>query len=189
VQHALRAYTPNDQKDLRAAARSFRVNPAFDTEEALQELGTGEALVSVLDGKGIPSIVERAGVLPPRSSMSAADDQVVQAVIRESALYTKYTDTDDRRSAYEVLAEYREEQELQAAAEAREAQWQKEEAERLAAWEREEKAKAKKRAAAAKKTQSTLEKAVNKTINSTANTIGREIGKQIIRGLFGTRKR
>ena len=81
VQHALRAYTPNDQKALRAAAKSFRVNPAFDTEEALQALGVGEALVSVLDEKGVPSIVERANILPPRSSMNIAPDDMIQKAI------------------------------------------------------------------------------------------------------------
>ena len=80
VQHALRAYTPNDQKALRAAARSFRVNEKFDTEEALQALGVGEALVSVLDEKGVPSIVEKAGILPPRSSMEAVADDVIAEV-------------------------------------------------------------------------------------------------------------
>ena len=110
VQHALRAYTPNDQKALRAAARSFRANPAFNTEEALQALGVGEALVSVLDEKGVPSVVQRAGVLPPRSSMSAANQTEVDRVISESPLYRKYTQMEDRRSAYEVLEEVREEQ-------------------------------------------------------------------------------
>ena len=81
VQHALRAYTPNEQKALRYAARSFRVNPEFDTERTLQELATGEALVSVLDPKGVPGIVQRANILPPRSSMSAASDEEIQHAI------------------------------------------------------------------------------------------------------------
>ena len=83
VQHALRAYTPKDQKDLRAAAQSFRVNPAFDTEEVLQALGTGEALVSVLDEDGVPSIVERANILPPHSSMNAVGESVLQTDKRQ----------------------------------------------------------------------------------------------------------
>ena len=182
VQHALRAYTPNDQKALRAAARSFRVNPAFDTEETLQALGTGEALVSVLDEKGVPSIVDRAGILPPRSSMSAADENTVQTVIRDSAYFDKYAQTEDRRSAYEVLAEVREEEMERAEQEARQAAWEKEMAQRKKAYTQ----TTTRRTTSTRKKQTTLEKAVSKTITSTANTIGRELGKQLVRGLFGT---
>jgi len=182
VQHALRAYTPNDQKALRAAARSFRVNPAFDTEEALQALGTGEALVSVLDEKGVPSIVDRAGILPPRSSMSAADENTVQTVICGSAYFDKYAQTEDRRSAYEVLAEVREEEMERAEQEARQAAWEKELAQKRKAYTQ----ATTRRTTSSRKKQTTLEKAVSKTITSTANTIGRELGKQLVRGLFGT---
>ena len=145
VQHALRAYTPNDQKALRAAAKSFRVNPAFNTEEALQALGVGEALVSVLDEKGVPSIVQKAGILPPRSSMSAAPEADVQQAIQKSPLYQKYTQSMDRRSAYEVLEEVRDQQAAQEEAAARQAAWEKEQKARekemkaqQAAWEREQ---------------------------------------------------
>ena len=78
VQHALRAYTPAEQKSVTAAAKGFRVNPAFDTKTALTELGVGEALVSFLDEDGIPSIVHRAFVLPPESLMGIADETAVQ---------------------------------------------------------------------------------------------------------------
>ena len=169
VQHALRAYTPNDQKGLRAAARSFRENPAFDTEEVLQALGTGEALVSVLDKKGAPTIVERANILPPRSSMNAADDAVVQSVIRESPLFDKYTQTVDRRSAYEMLDEARKAEEQNAEETGREKAKEKE----------------KKSSSRTSSRQSTFEKAINSTVTS----IGRELGKQIVRGIFGTRRR
>ena len=182
VQHALRAYTPNDQKDLRAAARSFRVNPAFDTEETLQALGTGEALVSVLDEDGVPSIVDRANILPPRSSMSAADENTVRAVIRNSSLFNKYAQTEDRRTAYEVLAQVREEEMERAEEEARQAAWEKEMAQREKACRQ----TTTRRTTSTRKKQTTLEKAVSKTISSTANTIGRELGKQLVRGLFGT---
>ena len=103
VQHALRAYTPNEQKALRYAAKSFRVNPEFDTETVLQELETGQALVSVLDVKGVPGIVQRAGILPPRSSMSIAEESVVAAVMAASPLKDKYDTAVDRISAYETL--------------------------------------------------------------------------------------
>ena len=78
VQHALRAYTPTEQKAVRAAAKAFRENPEFDTEAALMELGVGEALVSFLDEDGIPGIVERARILPPQSLMGAAEDGAVE---------------------------------------------------------------------------------------------------------------
>ena len=183
VQHALRAYTPNDQKALRAAAKSFRANPAFDTEEALQALGVGEALVSVLDEKGTPSIVERAGILPPRSSMNAVPEEDIRKAIKTCSLANKYSEVEDRESAYEQLEEIR----AEAEEEARKAA-EKEAKEK----ERERKAKQRSsssRSTSSRKRQSSLEKAVNKTINSTANTVGRELGKQIIRGLFGTFKR
>ena len=182
VQHALRAYTPNDQKDLRAAARSFRVNPAFDTEEVLQQLGTGEALVSVLDEDGVPSIVERAGILPPRSSMSAADEGTVKSVIEGSPLFDRYTQTVDRRSAYEVLQD--EAQAAQQAAEAESLRVRQEE-ERMQYLQSFFPTTAKKTTSRKSSRQTPIEK----MISSTANTIGRELGKQIIRGLFGTYRR
>ena len=184
IQHALRAYTPNDQKALRAAAKSFRANQNFDTEEALQALGVGEALISVLDEKGIPSIVERGGILPPRSSMNAATAEQIQAVIDESPLRDKYDQTEDRRSAYEILSEEQ----------AAEAQRAAEEAEQLAR-EKERAAREKERARRTTSSRSTSSRsrtttrkrtsAIEKTINSTANTVGRELGKQIVRGLMG----
>ena len=192
IQHALRAYTPNDQKALRAAARSFRVNPAFDTEEVLQALGVGEALVSVLDEKGTPTIVDKAGILPPRSSMKTAPEEVVRRAIDESPLRDKYADTLDRRSAYEVLEETRAEETARAEEEARRAAWEKEEKARQAAWEKEQRAmerayrqSAPRRTTSARST-SRRQDPLEKVINSTANTVGRELGKQIVRGLFGT---
>ncbi len=173
VQHALRAYTPNDQRALNAAANSFRTNPKFDTAEALQALGVGEALVSVLDADGVPSIVERANILPPKSSMKAVDPVTLQATVLASNLRDKYGNEEDRESAYEQITEQREE-EAKAAAE----QAAKEEK----AKEKEKKTTAKKKTTSSRKKTSVLQK----TINSTANTIGREVGKKIVRGLFDT---
>ena len=200
VQHALRAYTPKDQKALRAAAQSFRENPNFDTEEALQALGVGEALVSVLDEKGVPTIVEHAGILPPRSSMNAVSAEQIQAVIAASPLAEKYTAVEDRESAYEVLEEERlevAEAERIAAEEAAEAASEKAalEAEKQAEKERKTRATAKttssrsRTSSSSRKKQSAIEKSINKTINKTANTIGRELGKQLVRGLLGTLKK
>ena len=174
VQHALRAYTPADQKALNAAAKSFRVNPEFKTADAILELGTGEALVSVLDEDGVPSIVERANILPPRSSMAAVEEETLRAVIDSSAFKSKYMTEQDNESAYEQLTEAAEEK-------------AKEEAKAKKKEEKEE-AKAKSKA----KTKSTTKKssgrrrqtALEKAVNSTANTIGREIGKKIVRGIF-----
>ena len=193
VQHALRAYTPNEQRALRYAAKSFRVNPDFDTETVLQELGTGEALVSVLDPKGVPTVVQQAGILPPRSSMNAAEESEVQKVIRASALKDKYTETVDRESAYEILAGKAEEaakakeeaeKEAQEAAEAKAREKEEREEERQR--QKEEREKAKKKAA---RKNSATAKAAQKVVSSTANTIGRELGKSILRGLFGNLKK
>ena len=105
IQHALRAYTPNEQKAVRTAAQTFRANPAFDTEEAITQLKTGEALVSFLDADGAPGIVERATILPPQSSMDAIDDATRADELRYSPFAGVYDEAVDRESAYEQLAE------------------------------------------------------------------------------------
>ncbi len=109
VQHALRAYTPRDQKAVRTAAETFRQNPRLDTERVLTELAVGEALVSVLDEKGVPTMVERALVYPPRSRMQPLSEAERTEVLRASPLYGRYERTIDRESAYEVLKERAEE--------------------------------------------------------------------------------
>ncbi|QKP78745.1 DUF853 family protein [Methyloligella sp. GL2] len=105
VQHALRAYTPREQKAVKAAASTFRPNPDFDTEEAITQLGVGEALVSTLDQKGQPSIVQRTLVRPPESRAGPLTPAERKAVIAESPVTAKYEKSVDRESAYEVLAE------------------------------------------------------------------------------------
>ncbi len=128
VQHGLRAYTPAEQKSVRAAARAFRVNPEFDTEEALMSIGVGEALVSFLDEKGVPSIVEKARILPPQSLMGPTDEAEVARVINASEFELKYRDMVDRESAYEIILAATQKLEEQRQAEAEELQRQKEEA-------------------------------------------------------------
>ena len=187
VQHALRAYTPKDQKALRAAAQSFRANKNFDTEEALQALGVGQALISVLDENGVPSIVEQANVLPPRSSMKAATAEEIRTAVEESPLAERYNETEDRRSAYEVLEEEQAEARELAEEEAKQAAKEKERGAKKAASGRRKTTSS--RSTSTRKRQSALEKTVNKTINTAANTVGRELGKQLIRGLFGNLKR
>ncbi|EHJ4131010.1 helicase HerA-like C-terminal domain-containing protein [Escherichia fergusonii] len=103
VQHALRAFTPKDQKAVKAAAQTMRANPAFDTEKAIQELGTGEALISFLDAKGSPSVVERAMVIAPCSRMGPVTEDERNGLINHSPVYGKYEDEVDRESAYEML--------------------------------------------------------------------------------------
>ena len=178
VQHALRAYTPKDQKALRAAAQSFRENKAFDTEEALQALGVGEALVSVLDEKGIPSIVQKANILPPHSSMNAVAETVIQKNAKDNPLYSKYFKADDRESAYEILTKEAKEAQEQAEKEAKEAE---KEAEKKA---REKEKAAKKKSSSSRKKKS----AFDKVLSSAANTVGREVGKKLVRGILGSLK-
>ncbi|MBO4365547.1 MAG: DUF853 family protein [Eggerthellaceae bacterium] len=105
VQHALRAYTPAEQKAIRAAAESFRENPAFKTVDVLTELGTGEALISFLDEDGRPSIVQRAMVIAPACSMDAAPEDDKAYIVDNELMRYKYQDTVDRESAYELLNE------------------------------------------------------------------------------------
>ncbi len=103
IQHALRAYTPKEQKAIRAAASSFRENPNLNTEDVITDLGVGEALVSVLDAKGIPNIVGRTLIRPPASRLGPATKTERDAIIKASALKDKYANTLDRESAYELL--------------------------------------------------------------------------------------
>lgn len=103
IQHALRAYTPKDQKAIRAAAQAFRANPSFDTETVLTQLGIGEALVSLLDEKGAPMPVERAFILPPEGQIGPLDEKVRQDSMQNSMLYRWYAEKKERESAFEVL--------------------------------------------------------------------------------------
>lgn len=203
IQHALRAYTPAEQKAAKAAADAYRANPAFDTYDTLMELGTGEALVSVLDEKGTPTMVQRTTILPPQSQMSALDESVRQQKIKASDLYIHYAEAIDRDSAYEFLmrqskdieeekARLKEEAEAEKAKQKEEAAAAKaaEKAEIAAAKakEREEiaaaKAKEREEAAAAKKKKT----AIKGVASTAAGTIGREVGNTIgktVGGKFG----
>ena len=125
VQHALRAYTPAEQKAVRAAAKAFRVNRTFDTETALTELGVGEALVSFLDEEGVPVPVERAFILPPQSKMGQADADKIKSLILTDEFDLKYRESVDRESAYEVLVRANEELERRRIEEAEAAEAEK----------------------------------------------------------------
>ncbi len=201
IQHALHAYTPAELKGAKTAAESFRENPEFDTFEVLTQLGIGEALVSVLDESGIPTVVKKCTILPPQSRMGALEEDVRRVKITDSLLYTKYAQMADRESAYEILekrvlneqeAERREAEE--AAAEklrlkeeaAAEKLRLKEEAaaekQRLKAEEAARKAAEKAEAAKQRKAKS----AVKSVASSAAGTIGREFGNTIGKSLGGS---
>ncbi|MBQ7624298.1 MAG: DUF853 family protein [Clostridia bacterium] len=182
VQHGLRAYTPAELTAVRAAAKSFRENPSFNTEEALLSIGTGEALVSFLDEKGIPEIVQKARVLPPQSLMGATDAQEIQNCILSSEFDLKYRETVDRESAYEIIS--RATQELAAQKEAEE-QAALAEKEAAAAKKAEEKAAAIQQKTAAKKTggrKSTVEKATNSAVSSVVNSVGTNVMNSVFGG-------
>ena len=139
MQHALRAYTPKDQKAVKTAADTFRANPDFKTDEAIMQLETGEALVSFLDEKGAPSIVQRAKVLFPLSQIGAISEGQRNDIIKQSRIYGKYDTMVDRVSAYEMLMQENEEAAAEKAAADEEKAAQKAEKEA----EKEEKAAAK----------------------------------------------
>ncbi len=209
IQHGLRAYTPAEQKAVRAA-EAFVENPAFDSQEAILALGTGEALVSFLDEKGRPAMVENAKVLPPQCSMAAASQETIDALLAAQApLMEKYGTPVDRGSAYELIAEEKEAQaeadrlaQERAKLEAERAAFEKERAaaeakaqkaaEKEAARQEREAAKEAERLyreqqKEAERAQKARDKQVQQ-ITKTLGDIGREAGKQILRGLFGTRR-
>ena len=103
IEHGLHAYTPAEQRALKAAADAFRENPDFNTEEQLQNLGTGEAVVSTLDEKGAPSVAEYVAVLPPHSRMGALTDEERSLAVEQAPLNSKYVEMVDNVSAYEVI--------------------------------------------------------------------------------------
>jgi hypothetical protein len=140
VQHALRAYTPKDQKAVKTAADTFRANPSFKTDEAIMQLETGEALVSFLDEKGAPSVVQRAKILFPLSQIGAITEGQRADIIRQSRIYGKYDTPVDRESAYEVLMRQSEEAAAQQQKEEK-ARAEQKEADKKAKGEKEEKKK------------------------------------------------
>lgn len=180
VQHALRAYTPKDQKAVRAAAETFRANPAFNTEEAIMALETGEALVSFLDAKGAPAVVQRARVLFPLSQIGAISESEREHCIKSSRLFGKYDKAIDRESAFEVLLA-ESEAEAKAAEEAKIAK-EKEKEEAKAAKEAEKAEKAAK-PAASKKSKSLgktlVGAAVGAVITSAANSISTTVADSV----------
>ncbi|WP_298648855.1 helicase HerA-like domain-containing protein [uncultured Proteiniphilum sp.] len=184
VQHALRAYTPNDQKAVRVAANTFRSNPAFDTGEAITQLNTGEALVSFLDEKGAPQMVERTNILPPQGQIGPLTVGERDQLIRSSLIYGVYEKLIDRESAFEILSEKQEllEEERRLAAEEKERIRQQKDAQKAAL----EEEKAKRTAARQRKAdQGFLGDILTQVGKSTQRQISNELGRTITRSIFG----
>lgn len=161
VQHALRAYTPREQKAVKTAADTFRPNPKFKTDKAITELGKGEALVSVLDLKGVPTMVERTMIRPPESRMGPITPQERDKLIKSSPVYGQYDEAVDRESAYEKLS--------QRAGERAKAQ---------------EKAAAEKQAAReARGAPRQRESATDRFVKNVAGSVGRQVGSMVVRSL------
>ena len=186
IQHALRAYTPKDQKAVKAAAASFRPNPDFNSETALGELSTGEALVSMLDENGAPSIVERAFMLPPRSFLGVAEQNVIDSLIQGCPIYTKYRDAIDRESAYEMLQHKDQQEQQQQQQAAMQAEQQKADEARAKEYEKQQKQQMSTSRGRSKSGGSGM---MNSMLKGAMGQIGREVSRDLVRGLLGNLKR
>ena len=199
IQHALRAYTPKDQKAVKVAAETFRANPEFDTAEVISNLGIGEALVSVLDEQGVPGIVQKVNIIAPQSYIGPIDDATRAELINLSEFKDKYLEAVDNESAYEVLANKINQneniasevppappaQEAPQAPPAQEAP--SEEGLKIGGFDLGSVLGG--QPASGKKTKKTAQqKAVEKAATTAANTVAREVTKGIMRGLFGQMK-
>ncbi|WP_419319109.1 helicase HerA-like C-terminal domain-containing protein [Caulobacter sp. ErkDOM-E] len=186
IQHALRAYTPADQKGLKAAAQSFRVNPSFDTAETIQGLGVGEALVSTLDAKGAPCVVQKTMIRPPASRLGPLTPEERTALIARSPVAGLYDTAQDRGSAYEVLQGRAQDalRQTDAAQDAAEAEKVRIAEEKVRAREeaRETRAAPRPRASNRQGMAETFAKSLLRTVASQA-------GREIMRGLLGGLKR
>ena len=201
VQHALRAFTPKDQKAVKTAADTFRANPEFKVEQAITELAVGEALISCLDEQGTPQVVERAWVMPPYSSFSPISPEQRQALISQSIVAGIYEKRLDRESAFELLPNKVVERQQQAVQIEQEKQQAKEqellakqqakEAEKLAKQQaREQERIAKEQQKEAEREAKQREKLIQDTVGtfakSAARSLGGSTGQKIVRGLLGS---
>ena len=170
IQHALRAFTPRDQKAVKAAAQTFRQNPAFDTERAITQLGVGEALVSVLDLKGVPTMVERTLIRPPSSQMGPITEAERAPLISNSVVYGLYDEAVDRESAYELLEKV--------AAKRAEAERKAEEAA--------EREKAEYTISRSSRSTRSRQSATERFVKNMASSVGRQLGNALVRGILGS---
>lgn len=179
VQHALRAYTPQEQKGVRAAASSFRVNPKLDTETVITELGVGEVLISTLDEKGVPTMVDRAFVVPPAGKIGPITPEQRAALLASSLVAGIYDTAVDRDSAFEMLKAKSDqrllEQQQQAEAEAQQ---------KIA--EEQAKAEAKASKPSSSRNDSLVESVTKSVARSASSSIGRQVGNAIVRGVLGS---
>lgn len=174
LQHALRAFTPRDQKAVRAAADTFRANPDLDTATVITEMGVGEALVSVLEDKGIPSIVQRTMIRPPQSRIGPADATERTDLIRKSPFAGRYDQMVDRESAHEIL-------------QGRAAKVAAELASVEAAKKQEKADKAARRYEASTTPRGSNRQSVGEAlVKSVARSMGSRLGQQIVRGILGS---
>ena len=188
IQHALRAYTPMEQKAVKSAAASFRANPGFKTETVITELGVGEALVSTLDAKGTPSVVQRTLIRPPASRLGPVTDAERAEIQAASPLAGRYDRMVDRESAYEILTK----KEQAAAREAEKARIAAEK-EKAAAAKAKTTAKASAKAPAKGRATTTSRSRrmtpAERATNTAATTVSREVTRYILRGIFGNMKK
>lgn len=175
VQHALRAYTPQEQKAVKVAATTFRENPKVDTEKAITELGVGEVLISLLDEKGVPTMVDRAFVVPPVGQIGPITTEQRTQLMNTSLVAGVYDTAVDRESAFELL---------QRKAEEKHAAQQQAEAQEAAA--KQAAAEEKATRAAARAPDSVFETIGKSVARSASSSIGRQIGNQIVRGVLGS---
>ena len=186
VQHALRAYTPNDKKAVKVAAQTFRANPKYDTETAITELETGEALVSFLDEKGAPQMVERAFILPPQSQIGPINPEERKRIMNQSLVYGIYEKYFDRESAFEILSKKQEHQEV----ERQKAETEKEYIRQQKEFEKKqlEAEKLKRAQTRQRKAQGggMMEDFLKQVGKSTTRQVSNQLGRTITRTLFGT---
>ncbi|HEX5479875.1 MAG TPA: helicase HerA-like domain-containing protein [Dehalococcoidia bacterium] len=174
VQHALRAFTPRDQKAVKAAAETFRGNPKIDVETVIGELGVGEALISMLDEKGIPSVVERALVVPPHSQIGAITPDQRKQIISSSVLYGHYENAVDRESAFEKLKVRADEKTQQAAA--------------AEAQDKSEKEAARTERHSKSRNDDLVESVMKSAMRSAGSQLGRQITRGLLGGIFGGKR-
>ncbi len=184
VQHALRAFTPRDQKAVKAAAETFRPNKDFNVNRVIMELGVGEALVSTLEKKGVPSIVQRTLIRPPSSRMGPITPKERKQVMKDSPVYGLYDEAIDRNSAYEVLAKRAE-----AKAEAEEARQKAETKAKTAKRGSYAAPKTSSRRKAPARRRSRAQSTTQAVVKSVLRSMGTQIGRALVRGLLGTIKK
>ncbi|HMQ05530.1 MAG TPA: DUF853 family protein [Pyrinomonadaceae bacterium] len=193
IQHALRAYTPKEQEAVKVAAKSFRENPGLDTVKTISELGVGEVLISCLDEKGIPTVVDRAFVIPPASQIGPISPEQRAQLVQTSIVAGIYDTAVDRESAFEILTQ-RAEERMHAEAETKAQLEAQKEAERIAKAEAKAADEAAKEAArqaraeraAARQPDTIVESIAKSAARSASTSIGRQIGNTIVRGVLGS---